>query len=440
MKSSHFFLCLLLTAAWIGSNSAIAQVVWSNPEDGDWFDSDNWDDDIPVPGERAIITEGIAVISQPGAVAGELRVANFGTGTLNLEGNATLTNSISYIGRFANSSGVANVSGGTWTHANNLEVGAAGDGTLNLTGGTITASSVILAQASGSTGTINIGTGTSAGILDTATVNGGSGNATLNFNHNEADYHFTRNGTSGGNTINIEGNIAIQHTGTGTTTLSGNNNHTGGTEISSGTLVVNGNLSGSVLLTSDVLDSGNGPGSDGPGPGGPGLGGPGPTGPPVDGSSGTLAGTGTVGSIILEAGGTLSPGQSAGSLNAESLDWQGGYFVFDLGADSASSDFLSLSGALTGTTEDPLLFTFVDNGIVAGQTYDLIGFGSITLDISRFGYNGDLGGFEGYFSYNSGMDTLQFTVIPEPSTWALFLSALSLILVAGKRTLGQKVR
>ncbi|HCO01508.1 MAG TPA: hypothetical protein DIT31_15300, partial [Methylophaga sp.] len=83
-----------------------------------------------------------------------------------------------------------------------------------------------------------MGNGGAAGILNAAAVNGGPGTATLNFNHNESNYFFTNDSTSGGDTIRITGTTDVNFVGSGTTYISGNNTYTGSTNISSGKLVV----------------------------------------------------------------------------------------------------------------------------------------------------------------------------------------------------------
>src|SRR3546814_8089672 len=70
---------------------------------------------------------------------------------------------------------------------------------------------------------LNIGAGGAAGILNTAAVNGGSGAAILNFNHSDAAYYFTDDGTATGAAVTITGSTAVKQIGTGTTILTGAN-------------------------------------------------------------------------------------------------------------------------------------------------------------------------------------------------------------------------
>ena len=102
--------------------------------------------------------------------------------------------------------------------------------------------------------------GGAAGILNAANLNTlgnsgpGSGTGVLNFNHNEADYQFTRDGTSTGGAITISQNISVNQIGSGKTTLTGNNSYNGTTTISAGILQIgNGGTSGT-LGTGNVVN------------------------------------------------------------------------------------------------------------------------------------------------------------------------------------------
>lgn len=199
------------------------------------------------------------------------------------------------------------------------------------------------------------------------------------------------------NSGNFTGNIAgwggLLKQSAGTLTLSGQNAFTGGTTVNAGTLIVNGGLSfglGEVTVN----------------------------------SGGTLGGNGTVGAITL-SGGIVGPGTSPGTLTAESLYWEGGLIVFELGPTPSASDLLNVTGDLNGlgTTYG---FEFVNAGWVEGSTYNLLNFFSTNIAIGDFFYTNG-GGFAGDFAYNG--NTLQFTVtaVPEPSTWALLLAATGLL-------------
>lgn len=188
------------------------------------------------------------------------------------------------------------------------------------------------------------------------------------------------------------GTGSLVKTGAGTLTLSGSQILAGGTTVSEGTLLISG------TAYNVAVNSG-----------------------------GTLGGTGSVDVITLN-GGVLTPGESVGTLSAESLVWVDGVLEYELGASSLLSDHLSLSAVLDGEGSS-YLFRFIDQGAVIGGTYDLISFQTSTIAINLFGVaNAD--GFAGDFFYEDNV--LRFTVssVPEPGTIALLaIALLSAVLV-----------
>jgi outer membrane autotransporter protein len=211
---------------------------------------------------------------------GDLYAGYSGTGTLNIENGGEVSSVNSNVGHEADSTGTATVSGAgsAWTNTSDFTVGNDGTGTLIISDnaqvnsdgdfyvgyngtGTLTVSSgaeaivnngagtLTVASQAGSIGTLNIGAGRTAGIIDASTVTGGDGTATLNFNHNEAAYGFSPN---------LTGTLSINHNGTGTTMLTGNTTYTGNTTVNSGTLDIykSRNLAGNVTLSGGTLDVG----------------------------------------------------------------------------------------------------------------------------------------------------------------------------------------
>jgi autotransporter family porin len=154
-------------------------------------------------------------------------VGNTGQGSLTIDDGSSLSNTFGEVGNLAGSTGTVNVSGGTWANSGNLTVGRNGNGTLNLTGnGAVSVGGLVsLANTSGKTGTLNLGNGTAAGTFSAATITGGNGTAVVNINQ------------SGSYTLgsNMTGSLALNHTGTGISTLTGTNTYTGNTTVSAGT-------------------------------------------------------------------------------------------------------------------------------------------------------------------------------------------------------------
>lgn len=192
-----------------------------------------------------------------------ITVGQSGTGTLNILNGGTVSNAFGSIGGSAGGEGTVTVdgAGSSWNNTKQiLFLGESGSGTLNIINdGVVNVDSdsrtVLLGRYGSSSGTLNIGNGSAAGILNAAAVNSGSGTATLNFNHNESNYFFTDDSTSGGDTIRITGTTDVNFVGSGTTYLSGNNTYTGSTNISSGKLVL---YNGGTLGNNSAVTVGSG--------------------------------------------------------------------------------------------------------------------------------------------------------------------------------------
>ncbi len=155
---------------------------------------------------------------------GVSRLGRFGTADVQVTSGATVQNTLTLIADLPSSVGTLSLGGvGTrWdVNTGSMTIGVQGEGTVNLRGGAtlrIDAAprTVTLANQSGATGTLNIGTGGTTGTLDVANVFGGGGTAVLNFNHSDADYHFV---SVPGVPIKILGSTRINHLGPGRTRI-----------------------------------------------------------------------------------------------------------------------------------------------------------------------------------------------------------------------------
>jgi len=313
----------------------------------------------------------------------------------------------------------------------------------------LTAANTYTGTTTISAGTLQLGNGGTTGSLSasSAIVN----NANLTFNRSNA--------LSQGTDFNsvISGSGSVTQAGTGTTTLSGANTYTGATAVSVGTLVING----SVATSSGVSVS----------------------------SGATLAGSGRVSS--LSGAGSINPGNSPGILTATSLDMSGGLdFKFELTAtgnptwsvaSSSVNDVLHLTNtsdpfASTSATSANVFDIYLgvaslgggdvfNGGLFASPTGG--DFGSLVSGgIYNYYVLGDGGGSHLYnganyytlaeynallsaaWAINEGTLAVnganfatgtvdgyvqEFTVVPEPSTWALLLIGFTPIVVLHRR-------
>jgi autotransporter-associated beta strand protein len=209
---------------------------------------------VPEEGTLNVINGGILTTY-------ELIAGYQGVGTLNVNGGTINVTVDSYIGYQYN--GTATVSSGSWATGGNLYIGGTSPGydspgVLNISGGTVTVSRD-LTRNSASTinlntgGTLQIGTGGNTG-----TLLGGTGNLTNNgtliFNRSDA---YSYSGV-------LSGSGTLVQQGTGTLTLSGSSNYGGETNVSAGTLELDGdgaltdtsgvNINGGTLLLTNVSD------------------------------------------------------------------------------------------------------------------------------------------------------------------------------------------
>lgn len=206
----------------------------------------------------------------------------------------------------------------------------------------------------------------------------------------------------------------ITKSGTGTLVFDGSITGARSITVSAGTLIINGTKTGAATVTV--------------------------------GSGGTLAGSSPSmsGVFTVFAGGAIAPGDGGiGTLTATNLSWNGetsGAFAqmkFDLSnvggqGSSATSDRLALgSGILTKQSGSVFAFDFLGSG-AAGNTYTLMTFGSSSgFSVTDFTYTNLTNGLTGTFGLNAG--SLTFSVVPEPTTFALLGAGLMVTFFARRR-------
>ena len=398
-----------------------------------------------------------------------------GTGTYNLSGGSiTVANNI-FIGKELGSSGTLNITGGTLWTSDKLQIGHnQATGILTQSGGTVnvqnevyignenSASSVGAYTLSG-TGVLNVGnevivgrdngTGTfnlNGGTVNATKISGGNGSATVNFNggvikakrdeSNLIENLDVANVQSGGAKINSNGfNVAtsqaltgtggLEKLGAGSLTLSANNTYAGTTTVSEGLLKVNGSV-GSIQVNSGA----------------------------------SLGGSGTTGSLLVN--GTLTPGNSPGTLNTGSQTWFNGanynWQIFDAtGSAGSGYDLLNISGSLdlsnltaggfginmwslSGINPDvngnATNFNAANNysWILAQAAAGITGFEATDFSIFTSAANGTAGfsnTFDGALSIAVAGNNLvlNYQAVPEPSSAALTLLGLVSTLALARR-------
>jgi autotransporter-associated beta strand protein len=313
-----------------------------------------------------------------GARAGSVR-GNTGSKRRENNGGVTLANAINQSGKEA-VLGAANASIVSISGDNDLA------GTISLqTGGSYSA-----IESTAGTLTLSNGTAiTSAATGARGVAFQGAGNSVV----------------SGAIANGSAASVEILKQGSGTTTFSATNNYTGATTVSAGTLVIDGNISTSVLTTV---------------------------------SGGTLQGSGVVGDLSATAG-VIAPGNSIGSLGAGNVTiGSGATFAVELDSGVLNADLLDSSGTLNIAPGAILTLTELASGTLAsGDKLTLISYtgawnnglfdylGTPLADDSvlalganqwRFNYDDTSGGSN--FSANQAGATgfVTMTVVPEASS------------------------
>jgi autotransporter-associated beta strand protein len=343
-----------------------------------------------------------------------------GNGTIQVGGTFTTTflGDISGAGNLINQSdGGTLVLSGNNTHATTTING----GVLAVTNGAAIANTgtVILADAAGATLTVQ-----DSETIGSLRGGGATGGDVIIASGQTLTVAETGSQTFAG-IIGDAGGLA--KTGVGTLTLTGTNTYTGPTSVTGGQLVVNGSSSDSAHTV---------------------------------GNGGTLGGTGTVGALVVQGGGTISPGNSPGILNVVGdTTWlNGGNYNWQvLDADGVAGtgwDQLAITGALdlAGLTAGGFNVNVWSLSTFAGTTGNALNFdaslsyswpiatasGGITgFDAGDFtiftaannGTNGFTNPFTGSFSMSVTGNNLNLnygpTPVPEPGSAFTVLALFS---------------
>jgi autotransporter-associated beta strand protein len=303
-------------------------------------------------------------VSLGNAGAGGVGALRFNGGALTFSGSGqpTFANplTIAANGTITSSGGNNNIVSGAWSGANTLNIAIA-SGTFTL-GGNLTGFSGTVALGNsagflrfyGSTGnantTFDLGTGTATlnnrnGVTITlGALTGGSGTFVSGAGASDAPSTYIIGGknlsTTFAGTIQNASSLrttAITKVGNGSLTLTGNNPYSGGTTVSAGKLVVNGNQSSA-------------------------------TGAITVAATGTLGGTGTIGGPATISG-TLAPGNSIGTLtfNQNLTLATGSFSQFEISKNPFTNDTVivgdtvTYAGTLNVLNTSLELFTAGDN-------------------------------------------------------------------------------
>ncbi|MGB2351745.1 MAG: beta strand repeat-containing protein, partial [Akkermansiaceae bacterium] len=258
---------------------------------------------------------------------------------------------------------------------------------------------------------------------------GGGGTRTLLLGGNYAGENSISSNLSDGTG---GGKIALTKDGSTTWVLTGTNTYTGATNVTAGTLVIDGDHSGA---TGEITASG----------------------------TGIVAGSGTIASMTIGLGGVHSPGNSPGTQTVADLTWtNGGTYLWEINADTANSgskgndpgwDWIDVTNSfdisgidtsfniditsLTGSNDPGLAAGFDTAGKVYGDAFEsftILTFSSLTGGFDANEFNLLTGNFDnqkvGWSLELIGNDlVLNAVFVPEPSSTALLgLGGLALAL------------
>ena len=274
--------------------------------------------------------------------------------------------------------------------------------------------------ADGISVTRNAGTN-AALVTDIGTLTGQAGSSLGGSLAGTGTYTFSvgsrnENSSFAGSLVDGGTKTALTKMGSGTLTLAGTNTYTGATTITAGTLQINGSLASAAVAV----------------------------------NGGKLDGSGTMrGSVTVNSGGMLSPGNGPGLLGVGSLVLSSGSVTLievnatmTRGMDFDGIDVTTDNGLIYG---GDLQLAFANSAPLASSAIALFNFsGSATGSLDRVTSTGFYAGTwtnsAGTWSLSSDGQILSFsqltgylTVVPEPSTWLLLEAGLGILVVTRRR-------
>jgi autotransporter-associated beta strand protein len=309
------------------------------------------------PGPNALTSASIAsskTISVSG-VAGNAIGVQGGSGVLTFDG--VIADKAGSTGSWTKAGSGRLTLGGASTYSGSTAIA---NGTLQLASGSnrLPVTTVVsLGQAvSTNLGTLDLNGNNQqiAGLASVAGSNAGAstntvtsvGAATLTIN--VASGTFTYSAGSAADSGVISGAISLVKNGNGTQVLGGANSYTGSTTVNAGLLRVNGSQTGNGAVTvgGGELNVNGSLGTSA-----------------VTLNAGILSGTGSVGAVTVNAGATLSPGNSPGTLTTGAVTFNGGgsynWQLFNsTGSEGTGWDSINSSGGLTVNATSGSPFNF----------------------------------------------------------------------------------
>jgi T5SS/PEP-CTERM-associated repeat protein/autotransporter-associated beta strand protein len=392
------------------------------------------------------------------STTGNLVIGHNGLGELSVAAGSVTTGGQAILANNTGSSGAVYLdnAGSLWTVGGDLYVGNAGSGFMRAIGSSVlnvggpSGTGTIHLGHTGGTGSLHIGydgEGYNLGaVINAAAITTGTGTGTLLFGTSAAQgtpYYFTKDATSGGTFVTVGGATQVQQIN-GYNVLGGASTYTGGTVISGGTLVAAsaGALgTGTVQLNGGSLSVNSGVTL--------------PNTLTATVGGGTIGGNGTY-SAAFTAGANvhLSPGNSVGTVTFSgglTLASSGTYDLdvqFATAAAGTGYDLISISNApldITATSGSPFTLRLISRNIsgalgnvsdfsasspyawtIATSAAGITGFSSDKFVVTTANFSNSLGIGKFFVTQSGNNLVLNFTPVPEPSTYALMVAGIAL--------------